>query len=84
MTDPEAKAREIVEAIDRASLQSGLSPSAAETFIATALREARNAALEEAARVAVQNAQNAFLSGSSEGQTVAFAIAARIRELKGD
>jgi hypothetical protein len=52
--------------------------------ITAALLSAQNEAYERAATIAVQNAQNAFLSGSSDGQTIAFSIAAAIRSLKGE
>lgn len=78
---PEEKAREIASKIVREASPAGLCDVCVDDITA-ALRTARLEALEEAAIVAVQNARDAFLSGSSDGQTVAFAIATAIRQLK--
>jgi hypothetical protein len=80
MTDIKTRAREIAENCPGLHRQDFGGDALA--FIAAALLSAQNEAYERAATIAVQNAQNAFLSGSSDGQTIAFSIATAIRALK--
>ena len=84
MTDPEAKAREIVQWFDDFVLetrdaQPHIHAAYLRNKIATVLREARNAALEEAAKVA-ENHQNHAMGMPQHAASLE--IATRIRALK--